>query len=91
MGAAVAATVATVPQLVWLSERKGLVFLIAGGMILVSGVYRAATRNAPCPVDPQLRDACITGRKVSSVMFWISAVVYLVGASFAYLAPILFF
>jgi hypothetical protein len=88
MGAAVAATVSTIPQLIWLSEHKGIVFISAGGLILISGVLRHIAKMAPCPIDPALREACTKGRKASGVIFWISLFLYLIGGLFAYVAPL---
>lgn len=89
MGAALAATVSTVPQLIWLSENKGLVFGVAGGMLALSVLSMRFAGNRTCPIDPKLAAACQRGRKFSRVILWISCALYVIGAFFAFLAPLL--
>lgn len=90
MGAALAGMLSYFPWLIQLSENKEWVFSIAFVLTAISGVWIYSQRNAPCPIDPNLRDACIRGRKYS---FWIwlsSAVLLSIGALFAYALPWLF-
>jgi hypothetical protein len=56
----------------------------------MNGVWLWTQRNAPCPLDPKLRDACLNGRKLSKVVYYVSLIFYLTGAFFALLAPRLF-
>ncbi len=86
MGAAFAGLVSAVPQLVWLSEHKGAVFLFAGGMLTVAGGLRWQSRNAPCPADPRKAAACRRVRAWSGVVYWSSVAIYATGFFFAYLA-----
>lgn len=90
MGAVVAGLASNVPGLVWLSENKLIVFGAAGLMLVINGGVMWASRNAPCPVDPELRDACLSGRRLSRNLLLLSASVFGVGAFFAFVAPILF-
>jgi len=85
-GAAFAGLVSNVPQLIWFSEHKGLVFTVAGVMIVVSGVLRWVSRNAPCPLDPDKARACKRTRKISGVVYWFSVVIYITGFYFAFIA-----
>jgi hypothetical protein len=48
-GAALASIVTAVPQLVWLSEHKIVLFVFAGIMLTLSGVLAYRNRNAPWP------------------------------------------
>jgi hypothetical protein len=57
-GAALASLVAAVPQLVWLSEHKPLVFGIAIALLVISGLALSHGRSLPCPSDPQAARAC---------------------------------
>ena len=41
-----------VPQLIWLSEHKALVFGVAAACSLLSGVMLWNARRLPCPTDP---------------------------------------
>lgn len=83
LGAALATGISALPQLVWFSENKELVFGISGGMLLLNGVVLYLQRNATCPIDPELRDACTHGRRLSKIIFVIAVVIYGVGALFA--------
>lgn len=48
---------------------------------------RTLSRNAPCPTDPALRDACLKTRKVSLVVYAVSVAFYLIGGWFAFFQP----
>ena len=91
MGATVAGVVSSVPQLVWLSERKAAVFVLTAAMLSLSGFLLWRSRNDPCPLDPDLAAACGRSRKISLWIYGISLAVYVVGVSFAYLLPWLLF
>ena len=87
LGAVMAGLASNIPGLIWVSENKTLVFTIAGLMLTGNGLLMWINRNAPCPIDPKLRDACIKGRKASKIFYGISVLVYLIGFAFAYIAP----
>ena len=88
-GAALVGLVSAVPQLIWLSEHKALVFGIAGAMLLLSGVVLWNARHLPCPTDPQLARSC-TRLRVVSIRLWVTAALaYAVGAVVAFLLPAL--
>lgn len=76
LGTTVAAVTSAVPGLVWLSQHKGWVFLVAGLLIVASRLYadrvapRVATEGAACP--PAL------GRWTRRI-WWTSVVLYGVG------------
>jgi len=86
-GATLATVVTAVPQLVWLSEHKGLVFGIAGIALLASGVMLWRARQLPCPIEPAAALACMRLRKMSWVLFAIAGICYAVGAIFAFVLP----
>ncbi len=88
-GAALSGLVGAFPQIVWLSEHKVGLFIFAGLMLAASGALQWINRNAPCPVDPALRDACLRTRKVSLRVYWVSVAIYLVGGFFAFVLPAL--
>lgn len=87
MGAAVAGLVSSVPELVWLSEHKDIVFGISGFLILVAGGALYKSKDLPCPTDPKLREACARGRKLSIAVFFIALICFSIGLFFAFLAP----
>ncbi len=86
-GAALSSLVSVFPQVVWLSEHKEGVFAFAGLMMAGSGVMQWRNRNAPCPTDPALRNACLRTRKVSFVVYALSVAFYLIGGWFAFVQP----
>ncbi len=87
LGAVMAGLASNIPGLIWISENKMIVFSIAGIMLAGNGLLMWFNRNAPCPIDPKLRDACIKGRKTSKIFYSISILIYLIGFAFAYIAP----
>lgn len=86
-GAALAGLVTAVPQLVWLSERKALVFGVAGVMLVVAGVLLWRARHAPCPTDPVLGRACMRLRTASLWLYGVAVVATALGALFAFVLP----
>jgi hypothetical protein len=86
-GATMVSLVTAVPQLVWLSERKGLVFGSAGILLLVSGALIWRARRLPCPADPAAARACTRLRRGGSTLFGIALIAYSVGAIFAFVLP----
>jgi hypothetical protein len=81
-GAVLVGLVSAVPQLIWLSEHKMLVFGAAGAMLVASGFMLARAARLPCPTEPVAALACIRLRKISSVLFWTGAIAYVVGGGF---------
>jgi hypothetical protein len=88
-GAALAGLVSAVPQLVWLSAHKGLVFGLAGVMLAVAGALQYRARFAPCPADPRLAAACTRTRRISLSVYLLSLAIYTVGVVFAFVLPLL--
>ena len=88
-GAALATVVGVVPQIVWVSEHKTLVFVGAGVMLAVAGYLQYRARFLPCPADPALAAACSRQRRVSNVIYFVSLAIYVIGVSFAVLGPYL--
>jgi hypothetical protein len=86
-GAALSTLVSNVPQLIWISEHKPLVFGFAGVMLVLAGFMQWRARNAPCPADARLAAVCKQTRKNALVVYYISVLIYLVGAGFAFIAP----
>ena len=79
------------PQIIWLSEYKGIVFSGAAIMLLAAGYMMWNARNLPCPSDPEQARACTRLRKISWVIYGFSVLVFLTGAFFAFVAPYIFF
>ena len=88
-GATLMALVSSYPQLVWLSEHKGWVFLLAAALLLVSGVLIWRARYLPCPADPVAARQCARLRRINAAVYVIAILSFGSGALFAYLLPVL--
>lgn len=86
-GAALAGLVTAVPQLVWMSAHKALVFGLAGGMLGLSGALLWRARTMPCPADPSVAQACRKLRRWSVGLWVAAAVMSAMGAVFAFVLP----
>jgi hypothetical protein len=83
-GAALTSLLTHVPQLIWLSEHKKAIFIFAGVSLILGGLAQWRARNEPCPMDPVKADACRSSRLISLIVYSLSAVVFLIGAGFAF-------
>jgi hypothetical protein len=88
-GAALASLVTAIPQLIWLSEHKPLVFVSAGALLAISGIALWIGRRAPCPADPKLARLCQRLRRISAIVYAIALASFLLGGTFAFLLPAL--
>ena len=86
-GAALSTLVSAVPQLVWISEHKLPVFATAATLMALGGWVQWRGRHAPCPIDPQLRNACLRTRRVSARLYLFSLALLALGGWFAFIAP----
>jgi hypothetical protein len=91
LGASLAGFVGAFPQIVWLSEYKGIVFGVSGGMLVAASVMQWRARHLPCPADPAQARACTRIRRVSAVMLVVATLVWATGFFFAFLAARIFF
>ncbi len=89
-GAALAGLVSAVPGIVWLSENKGITFGAAGLMLTLAGWLQWRARFEPCPADPALAAACMRTRRMSRTIYFFSVAMTMIGAFFAFVAPLLF-
>lgn len=90
-GAALAGLVSTAPWLVALSKYKIWTFSISGVMIILSGLMRWKSRNLPCPIDPEKSRACMKMRKISTIIYLGSVIVWFIGFFFAFVAVYIFY
>ena len=88
-GAALASLVAIFPQIVWISEYKEIIFSVAALLMIITGVIQWRNQKAPCPVDVDLRNACLKTRKMSLRIYLFSLALLLIGAWFAFIQPLL--
>jgi hypothetical protein len=82
-GAVLVGLVSAVPQLVWLSERKSLVFGVAAVCLIASGAALWHARRLPCPTDPVAARSCARLRRISHGLFAAAVVAFAVGAAFS--------
>ena len=88
-GAALAGLVTAVPQLIWLSEHKLLVFGVAAALLAVSGLSLWYGRSLPCPPDPEAARSCRKVRRISAVLYSLALGCFALGVTFAFILPIL--
>ena len=86
-GAVLAGLVSNFPILLFLSKYKIYVFSLAGLLILISGYILWVTRNSPCPIDPIAAKMCSRLRTFSIYIYVLSVMIFLIGAIFAFVAP----
>jgi hypothetical protein len=88
-GATLAGLVTAVPQLVWLSEHKPLVFGSAATLLAASGVALWYGRSLPCPTEADAARACRRLRRISAVLYGLALASFAFGAVFAFVLPAL--
>ena len=88
MGAVMAGLISNIPQLIWLSNHKAELFIIAAIMLIISG-YFTYKKNQSCPIAPNKAKACKNLQKFNKIIFWISIILYIIGFFFAYLFELL--
>jgi hypothetical protein len=84
-GAVLVGLVSAVPQLIWLSEHKVLVFAVAGTLLLASGVLLWNARRLPCPTEPRAARNCAKLRSASQAIYVVAIIAYAIGGAFAFL------
>ena len=87
LGSVLAAFIGTFPQITLLSEHKGFVFAFAGAVVALAGSWQYFRRNEPCPLDPELAQACTKLRKVSKILWVISLLILALSFLFVYILP----
>jgi len=87
-GAALAGLVSAVPQLIWLSEHKAVVFGAAAIMLALAGYAIWRSRSAPCPVDPRAARACMRLRRWNALLYALAVIAFVVGGTFAFVLPV---
>lgn len=91
-GATVGSLLSALPWLVAISQHKGWIFAVSAFLIAANFyyVYRVAPRilveRGSCPADDP--DACARATRLSRALLWSSTILMAVGASVAYILPI---
>jgi mercuric ion transport protein len=92
LGATVASVLSSLPWLVTLSHHKGWTFAVSGFLIALSFVnmYYLAPKLRKDACDADDPSACADVSRLSKVLLWVSAGIYVTGFFVAYvLGPIL--
>ena len=89
-GAAFAGIVGNVPQLIWLSENKVLIFSVGAVLLAIGGGLQWKARAMACPSDPAQASVCRDTKDWSKAIYFASLTIYLTGAFFAFIAPTIF-
>jgi len=58
-------------------------------MMALSAVVLWNARRLPCPTDPEQARSCMRLRTLSNRLWMVAAIAYAVGATFAFLLPLL--
>jgi hypothetical protein len=86
-GAVMVGLVSTFPQLVWLSEHKGVLFGLAGLLLTIAGVMLWRARRLPCPAEPAAARQCVRLRALSQRLYGVAAAMYAIAVVFAFVLP----
>lgn len=89
LGASMVSLTNAFPQIIWIGEYKNFVFSFAFFMLSVSSILTYKNRDAPCPIDPKLREACLRGRKYAKTVLILGWSFLSVGFFFAFIAQLL--
>ena len=84
-GAVLVSLVAAFPQLIWLSEHKGVVFGLAAALLALSGAAIGYARRLPCPTEPAAARACMKLRSVSHWLYSVAVAAFVIGTGVAFL------
>ncbi len=90
LGATVVSATSNFPQLIWISENKLLVFIFAGVMLALATFGYYSGQKMSCPIDADLAEACRSSKSFSKYILILSAILYLIGFSFAFILPYFF-
>lgn len=87
MGATFASLTATFPQVIWLTEKKDILFITTAILLTLSYYLMKRSENLACPIDVDQKTACQSSKSVSKKFFWSTVVIYGVGLCFSYILP----
>ena len=86
LGATLAGLVTNLPWLITFTKYKKIAFAISGIIILITGLIRYKAKNTPCPINPNQAIFCKKLRKITSIIFYSSVIIWIIGFFFAFLA-----
>ena len=84
-GASLASFLGEFPQLIWLSENKGIVFGLSFFMLAISYLGQKYAEKQVCPIDK--KDDCESAKNWSKPLFFVTLGINLIGAFYAFILP----
>ena len=87
-GATFASIVSVFPQLIIVSKYKIYISLFTLVVLVLAGFLIKKAQLQPCPIDPALREACITTRKRSMTLYNVSLTIFMLASLFTYILPL---
>lgn len=96
-GATFVSLINLIPQLIWFSENKNIVFIFGGVMLLINWPLVMQTRVTSCEIDMKeagdsskgLNSICEESKKRSKTIYFLSLVFYATGLLFAFILPMI--
>lgn len=87
MGATFASLTSTFPQVIWLIERKEVLFIVTAILLSSSFILMKRADKLACPVEPGQQAICEATKPISWILYWISMTAYIIGLLFSYILP----
>jgi hypothetical protein len=84
-GATLASFLGNFPELIWLSENKGMVFTLSFLMLGLSYLGQKFSETQACPIDK--REDCERAKNWSKPIFWVSVLINGIGVFYAFILP----
>jgi len=84
-GATLASFLGNFPQLIWLSENKGLFFGVSFVMLGISYGAQKYSETQICPIDK--KEDCKKSKDWSKSLFWVSFSINVLGSFYAFILP----
>ena len=75
------------PFLITVSQYKTYITVFVFIIILLAGIINYKTYRMPCPIDPELKKICLTTRKRSRYIYYVSLIIFITSTIFTYLMP----
>lgn len=88
MGAVFASLTSFIPQIYWIAEYKIWLFLVTGGLLILSWIFMEQSKVMECPIDENKRQMCKNSKSIAQKVFWCSTFLYSIGLVFSYVVPL---
>jgi len=87
-GATLASVVNFFPQLIIISKYKIYISAFTLMILTIAGWIIHKVKYMPCPIDEDLRNACLKTRKQSRVLYLLSLMIFISASFFTYILPL---